>query len=228
MTTQLVKRQTITKQGSFYENGQQWYVVAEVRHDDRCGNNHNTFSIAGSVYSKEEDNRKESRVIDGITWYYESGGCVHDEIVKAIPALAPYIKWHLCSTDGPMHYIANTLYHAGDRDCNGLRKDETRQLRNGKTGLLSWKLQPDGKLPDVIDSATQPTDAVTYSYKPWNRIGEGKERELDVARSSAIWAEATDEQLALEPRELEKLLIARLPQLMLDFRNAVESLGLVY
>jgi hypothetical protein len=40
--------------------------------------------------------------------------CLHDEIAKAFPELAKYIKWHLCSTDGPMHYVANTVFHADE------------------------------------------------------------------------------------------------------------------
>jgi len=41
----------------------------------------------------------------------EACGCLHDEIRQHFPELAHLIKWHLVSTDGPLHYIANTLYH---------------------------------------------------------------------------------------------------------------------
>jgi hypothetical protein len=42
-------------------------------------------------------------------------GCLHKEIAKSFPELAPLIKWHLCDAPGlPMHYIANALYW---RDC---------------------------------------------------------------------------------------------------------------
>ena len=45
---------------------------------------------------------------------FKMGGCIHDEIEEYFPDLAKYIKWHLCSmNDGPMHYIENSLYHAG-------------------------------------------------------------------------------------------------------------------
>jgi hypothetical protein len=37
-------------------------------------------------------------------------------VQEHFPELAPFLKWHLCSTDGPLHYIANTRYHAGFRD----------------------------------------------------------------------------------------------------------------
>ena len=226
--TKLVSHQEKKYEGYFYDNQQQYKVVAKVRHDDECRNGHNTFSITGTLYSTRAEKYADVLKDKNIMWYSEGCGCIHDEIVKAIPQLAPYIKWHLCSTDGPMHYIANTIYLAGDRDCCGLRKGEVRQLRKGATGKLSWKLVPDKKLPDHTDSDTQPTEVVKYSYQPWCRTGEGKERQLQAAAECAIWPEATVDQLLLEPEELKKLLEARLPQLMIDFQKAVESLGLVY
>jgi len=43
-----------------------------------------------------------------------AAGCIHVEIAEAFPEFKKYIKWHLCNVnDGPMHYIANALYHAG-------------------------------------------------------------------------------------------------------------------
>ena len=53
-----------------------------------------------------------------------------------------------------------------------------------------------------------------------------KESNLDHARSSAVWPDATDEDL-LAPG-LEERLQARLPRLMGEFKAAVESLGFVY
>jgi hypothetical protein len=54
------------------------------------------FSITSSTY----DNR--GRMI--------SGGATGEE---GAGPLAPYVKWHLTSTDGPMHYLANAMYWAG-------------------------------------------------------------------------------------------------------------------
>lgn len=85
-------------------------VSVEIRFDDDCRNGHNTFSITGEV-------RTHSL---GESW----GGCVHDEIAKAFPEFAPLIQWHLVSADGPMHYLANALYLAGDRDSSGRREGE--------------------------------------------------------------------------------------------------------
>ena len=63
-----------------------------LRFDDRCGNGHNTFSITVDAQ--------------------HFGGCMHAEIAEVFPEYAHLIKWHLVSTDGPLHYIANTLFHA--------------------------------------------------------------------------------------------------------------------
>jgi hypothetical protein len=86
-------------------NGTKIRLTATVRHDDECGNGHNSFSITADGYELRGDD-----------WVESFGGCCHDEIAKHFPELAPFIKWHLTSTDGPMHYIANTVYHAENGD----------------------------------------------------------------------------------------------------------------
>ena len=197
-------------------------IKATVRYDDQCGNGHNSFAITGEVYIPGHRD-------------CETCGMLHEDIAVAFPELAPFLKWHLVSSDGPMHYLANTLYHAGDRDHNGLRKGETRQIRNGKTGLLAWQLtsvDADGNalakdLPQYVDSATRPpAPNIRLEYLPWNIVGEGKGRELDNARSSAVWPDATDEELTSS--DLEQRLKDRLPRLMAEFKQAIESLGFTY
>ena len=53
-----------------------------------------------------------------------SGGCCHEEIVKHFPELEKYVKWHLFDYRGPMHYVANSMYHASNKDCWGKVKGE--------------------------------------------------------------------------------------------------------
>lgn len=184
----------------------------EVRFDDECRNGHNTFTITAEV---RIPGRRD----------IEACGCLHEDIAEVFPELAPLIKWHLVSSDGPMHYLANTLYHASDRDHWGLRKGERRQIRNGKTGQLAWKLSGHD-LPQYVDSDERPLEQAVLYYEPWEHVGEGKERELDKARACAVWPEATDEEL-MAP-DLEKKLIARLPQLLKDFRLAMEDAGFLW
>ena len=69
-------------------------LTVEMRFDDQCKNGHSSFSITGTI----RDDRV--RHDDG----FVAGGCIHEEIEKAFPEFAPLIKWHLTSTDGPMHY----------------------------------------------------------------------------------------------------------------------------
>ena len=192
-------------------------LTVTLRYDDRCGNGHNTFSITGELY---------------VNGRWESSGCLQDLIQDHFPGYRHLIKWHLVSSDGPMHYIANTLYHVSDRDCWVLRKGERRQIRNRKTGQPSWRraildsrgqeVEPD----QYLDSDTKPSFEYRVVYVPWEEIGEGKARELDLARSTAVWPDATDEEL-LAP-DLEAKLTARLPRLIDEFRRDMEALGFTY
>ena len=151
-------KKTFTK--IYTEDGQQYKITAEVRFDDECKNGHKTFAITGEILRKAKNGR----------WVFDCCGQIQDDIAKHFPDLVPFFKWHLCSTDGPLHYLANTLYHASDKDHWGRRKE--------------------------------------------------KEPDIEAARKTAIWPDATLEQL-----QDEEQLKARLPGLLAEFRAAVESLG---
>ena len=218
------QEQVWTKLGIDY-CGEKADIIATVRYDDRCGNGHNTFSITADIY-------KAGRRSDS-AWM--AGGCCHDDIAKHFPKLAPFIKWHLTSANGPLHYVANTVYHAGDHDCWGMLKGEKRQLRNGKTGVPYWKRVVRDEQGNEINmgvwsneqsSETQPVENLTVTWEPVWRVGEGKERDLDAARHTAVWLDATDEELTAPG--LKERLIARLPGLLAEFRAAVESLGFIW
>lgn len=125
-------------------------LYAQVRYDDQCSNGHNTLSITGEI-------RSNGHII--------ACGCLHEEISKHVPYLKPFIKFHLMSSDGPMHYIANTIY--------------------------------------------------------WVEQGN-----LEYARDAAVWPDATDDDLRLDG--LKDRLEARLPALMIEFREAIEKLGFAF
>lgn len=79
----------------------------EIRYDDECRNKHNSFAITATVVT---DRSRKMRDI-------EAGGCMHEEIARVFPELESLIQWHLFDADnGPMHYVANTLHHASNRD----------------------------------------------------------------------------------------------------------------
>ena len=96
----------------FHEDGTRKTIIVSVRFDDDFKNGHNTFAITGEIWNPKHPGDSET------------AGCIHDEIRKHFPELRHLIKWHLCSTDGPMHYPGNVTYLAGDRDHWGLLKGE--------------------------------------------------------------------------------------------------------
>lgn len=208
----------------FTEDDRRYEIIATVRYDDECGNGHNSFSITGEIWRVPR--RQDC----------ESTGCIHEKIAEHFPELAPFIKWHLVGSDGPMYYLSNTIYHASNRDHRGLQKGEMRQLRNGRTNKPVWQRVVRGNSGEVVgvgsaswtDSDEEPDESICAKWEAVLIEGEGKARELNHARSSAVWPEATDEQLTADPAVLRAALTARLPALMEEFKAAVESLGLVY
>lgn len=204
----------------FSDKEKMYVLIASARYDDSCHNGYNSFSLTAEVWRATSQGH-----IIGKDWIY--GGCLHDEIIKHIPELAPYVKWHLTSSDGPMHYLENTLYNASERDCWGLLKGEFRPYR-AKDGVPRWSIpfQPAYALcNNSVESETEPAP-VTLRYQREGRTGEGKARDLAGARVSAVWPEATDEELTAP--NIEARLNARLPKLLEDFRQAMESLGFTY
>lgn len=122
-----------TFEARFKEHGENKRIVANIRFDDECGNGHNSFAITGDIYAGKR---------------FESGGCIHEEIEKYFPELKKYIKWHLVSSDGPMHYVANTVYWAKERNLKNAResaiwpKATKKQLQN--------KVELEKRLPELM------------------------------------------------------------------------------
>lgn len=102
-------------------------IRAKVRHDDNCRNGHNSFAVTGEVYIPGKRD-------------VEACGCMHDEIAQHFPELAHVIKWHLCSTDGPMHYVANSLYWAG----------QTKWEKPNLANFRSTAIWPDATEHDML------------------------------------------------------------------------------
>ena len=209
-STTLVKRQTKTYGPTIYtQDGQTYKFTATVRYDDECGNRHNSFAITGTQYRKRANG----------TWDEDSFGCMHEEIAKRFPELTPFIKWHLVDSNGPMHYIANTVYHA---------------LEHGPKN--AWVSYDGGQDPMKVLKVIKGHDYIKAEFaklvegKPGYTVKwddkSAKVANLDHARSCSVWPDATDEDLTAPGLELR--LKARLPKLMEEFRAAVESLGLTY
>lgn len=94
------------------EDGQKYEITADLSYADDCGNGHNTFSISGGIERISKNGRRVNYC----------GGCIHEEIAKHFPEFTKYIKWHLCSSDGPIFYLVNFLYW--------MKEDELDNARN--------------------------------------------------------------------------------------------------
>jgi hypothetical protein len=158
------------------------------------------------------------------------------EVAATFPEVAGLVRWAGMSPAGPWYYLENTIFCAGDRDCHGLRAGEFRQFTT-KEGLPRWELaafNPDGspyrREPYGPGFAGRvPPEAVpVFRWVPSGRTGEGKPRELDAARSLAMWPDATDSDLSAEPAELRRRLESRLPALVESFRAEVTSAGFIW
>lgn len=260
-------------------DGEKLVMEVNIRFDDNCHNGHNDFAITASGWY----DHWKSRDID-------FGGCCHDTIEKMFPELAGLIKWHLVSTESPMHYVANTVYHASNLEGGKAKGEPNRWQRRVKFGtfpitftvkdkFLAWleaalahrnttaKTNPHRKNFQVVEVPYVKTKAGDYDFSPkysfddyttaWHECpfetqaealewqtalitcgmeivthvtgySKGKERNLEYARSSANWPEATDEQLCLPAAELTQLLEARLPAMMAEFRQTMDSIGMFW
>jgi len=124
-------------------------IRAKVRYDDQCGNGHNSFAITGEIYVPD---RRE----------IVACGSLHEEIAKYFPELASHIKWHLCNSDGPMHYIANTVYHAQSGKLEYARSsaiwpDATLEQLHDKAAL-------EARLPALMREFRAAVESLGFTY----------------------------------------------------------------
>jgi len=257
---QLIK-ENVTVNGQKYNK-----VVCNIRYDDECGNGHNSFAITGEFYvnQREITNGNPSMC-----------GCCHEELLKVFPEIAHLIKWHLTSSDGPMHYIANTLYHARDCDTANCKVGDPTKFEkfvllgnseyphkfgSGFTAFLEeaqksgWILKPlaiaHKKEPNgynfsdkytiegfkcewyqcPFDDINTVTGFCNTAIKQGFAIGskpvswaKAVTPNLEAARNSAVWQDATLEQL-----QDKDALQSRLPALMAAFQGDIESFGFTY
>lgn len=251
-------------------DGAKLRVSVKLCFDDEFRNGHADFSATCEI--------DEAR---GGQWREYGGGADHDTIAAAFPEFAHLLKWHLSGMAGPMHYVANTVYLAGDRDHNGKRKGEPWAFDDAvQFGSNPIKHKLSSKFAAFLRAATSHpgkekfdfevigidhNDRQTYGTKytfggfadkwhecPFNTEGQaidflyalqhcapafvqiptlfsgGKGRDLKAARRAAVWPEATDEELSVEPAELKAKLEARLPGLIAACRADMEAAGFIW
>ncbi len=128
------------------------FITAKVRYDDECNNGHNSFAITADVVTPASKRRGD----------IQAGGCLHDEVARVFPELAPFIKWHLTSSDGPMHYVANTVYHAESGDLEYARSsavwpDATAEHLLDKAALID-------RLPALMVEFKAAMESLGFTY----------------------------------------------------------------
>jgi hypothetical protein len=246
-------------------------MCVKICFDDGYKNGQQSFAITAEVRTNESAEQGD----------IAAGGCLHDDIKKIFPELAPLIKWHLMDTTGPMHYIANTCYLASDRDYNGRQAGEpstfetviyfadspvSHSISKSFAAFLESRQNtgdfnieehnhPDNEKPGAYKFSPKYSFAgyaskwhecpfnARSTAEEWQKAcnsgnfkidiivtayAEGKERDLDAARSCAVWPEATDEQLSLEKDDLTALLTARLPSMIAEFKADMERVGFLW
>lgn len=102
-TSKLTKRQVKKSTKEITVNGKPARIDIVLRYDDECSNGHNSFSMTGTLWSNRTGTTDRSMI---------TCGAIKEEISKYAPELDYLAKWHLTSSDEPMHYIANTVYWA--------------------------------------------------------------------------------------------------------------------
>jgi hypothetical protein len=127
-------------------HGRPCLLTAEVSLDED-----GILSITGSIFGPGVD----------------AGGCIHDEIGEHFPEVRSLLRWHLCSLEtGPLHYIENTTYLAGDRDCWGARGRKDRQLDLARRAAV-WPEATDGELTadGLADRLTRRLPALLAEFR---------------------------------------------------------------
>ena len=89
----------VYKTAKTYNHGKNRIKVT-IRLDDECRNKHVDFKIGADVYE-----------INGGRPEWIACGCCHEEILKAFPEFAPFVKLHLSDVHGaPLYAVANSIY----------------------------------------------------------------------------------------------------------------------
>lgn len=198
------QKRKITLNNQKYD-GEDVDLIIELRYDDECNNGHNSFSITGSLYKTGKRSDK----------FLITCGCIHEIIKKLAPEYSKYIKWHLMSSDEPLHYVANTIYWA-------TKQDEHTNFVYLKDNEFNFKeligIYKDEQIIPLKIKYGEDNIIVEVKRSEYNR-----DANLENARSSAICPDATLEQL-----QNKEWLLARLPKLREDFIIAMEELGFTY
>lgn len=135
-------------------NGDYIEVTAELR--DGSDALSPGFSVTGAIWEKRPSAGGRARKRMGRD--SDMGGCIHDEILKAFPKLAPLVRVHLAAPDGlPMYAKANGWYfYSGDGAAY-----ERRQIAAGRDYGYSRNLETSDHDRAARALAVDPADLPT-------------------------------------------------------------------
>jgi len=94
----------------FYNSGKN-VIIAEYGLSET---NHKYFSVTGSIGRKPGKGNKiqDPLYTDKGIYEYESGGCIHEQILRHFPELSDIVLLHLSDISGePMYLIENGYYY---------------------------------------------------------------------------------------------------------------------
>lgn len=95
---------------TYFKDGEKYHISAEGGLHYIKGNNAPYFTITGEIKRIARNGRR----------VFESGGCIHEEILKHFPQFADLVDLHLSDIDGvPTHAEANGAYWLGFSDYEG-------------------------------------------------------------------------------------------------------------
>lgn len=183
-TSTLTKNQKRDIRKDLFIKGHPVTLIARVRHDDSCGNGHNSFSITCDMYeSGHQRGEPTVKHSSGKTLWLSSCGCLHDLVSKHFPELAGLLRWHLTSADSPMHYTANALYWAGHSGwCDGKPSSPPNWDHFASTAILGaleddlsideWKAMDkeqmrealNARLPRLLEAFQRDVEAFGFTF----------------------------------------------------------------
>ena len=121
-------------------------MIVNIRWDDTCANNHNSFGITADIY-------------EGRSW--RSGGCQHDAIIEYFPEFKHLINWHYFNSDG-YEYVENIIYHAKNGDIEAAKRcanwdDATMEQLLDKDVLMA-------RLPSLMEQLKSDIESLGFIY----------------------------------------------------------------
>ena len=158
----------------YYEEGQKHRITVQAQLVHHEGNKKPHFSIGGEI----EILAKNGRMI------FDSGGCMHEEVLRHFPHLKPLVDIHLSDDDGvPMHAYSNAGYWAG------FTKYQERNLER-LASHLRVSIEEAENLIQFIENFYGEFDSITTPDRAW-------EHTCDDEGLTDKWKKEANEALAI-------------------------------